>query len=77
MDSQSVKTASVTEEKGSGREQENKWQKAIYADRHAGVDDGHFDCGGKCRLTDGSGKTFQSSAGEISEIAESVSRSRV
>lgn len=47
VDSQSVKTASLTTEKGVGREQKSERQKEIYFDGHAGFDDGNFDCRGK------------------------------
>ena len=77
VDSQSVKTASVTTEKGIDGNKKVNGRRAIYFDRYAWFNNGSANCGGKCRRAGGSGKTLSSNAGKISAIGESVGRSRV
>ena len=72
VDSQSVKTASVTEEKGiDGNKKVNGRKRFILTDTLS-FNDGNFNCGGKCGRKSGSRKVIQSSTREISEIEESI-----
>ncbi len=61
VDSQSVKTASVTEEKGiDGNKKVNGRKRFILTDTLS-IDDGNSDCGGKCGRKKRSRKVIQSS----------------
>jgi putative transposase len=76
VDWQSVKTASVTEEKGiDGNKKVNGRKQFILTDTPL-FNDGHCDCRGKCRRTKRSRKVIQSGSGKISALAEGVGRSR-
>jgi len=77
VDSQSVKTASVTKEKGIDGNKKVAGRKRFILTDTPLIDDGHFDCRGKCRRTKRSRKVIQSNGRKISAIAESISRSRL
>ena len=72
VDSQSVKTASVTTEKGIDGNKKVNGRRAVYLNRHTRFDDGSLDSRGKCRRTGGSRTVIQSNARQISATGEGV-----